>query len=187
MSNVIIKCPTCSTELEADTSLLGSNVTCPKCNNVFVAQGAPAAPVLQVAGSAEAPASGSPTDTEETLFDGGPDHKYFVISAIIACICPLPCIGIIFVPIVYLFFKSMHYTVTTSRIIVQQGILNKKRTEIRINDMRAVDLNRNILDQIVGCGTIQIGTAASAGKEIQMFGLRDAQVLVDKINSLRRS
>ena len=68
MSNVIIKCPTCSTELEADTSLLGSNVTCPKCNNVFVAQGAPAAPVLQVAGSAEAPASGSPTDTEETLF-----------------------------------------------------------------------------------------------------------------------
>ena len=183
MSNVIVKCPTCSTELEADSGLLGSSVTCPKCNSVFVAQSAPAAPVLQARGSAEAPASGSPMDTEETLFEGGPDRKYFVLGAILAIIftCGL------LVPIVYLVFKSMHYTVTTNRIIVQQGVLNKKRTEIWIKDMRSVDLTRNILDQIVGCGTIQIGTAASAGKEIKMFGLSNAQELVDKINSLRRS
>ena len=186
MSNVIIKCPTCATELEADSSLLGSNVTCPKCNNVFVAQGAPAAPVLQVRGSAAAPASGSPTDTEETLFDGGPDSKYFLIGSILLTVCTC-FIGIFFVPVYYFIFKSFHYIVTTNRIIVKQGILNKKQTEIWIKDMRSVDLNRNILDQIVGGGTVQIGTAASAGKEIQMFGLRDAQVLVDKINQLRRS
>jgi hypothetical protein len=52
--------------------------------------------------------------------------------------------------------------------------------------MRGVDLKRNLWDLIVGTGSIAIGTAASAGAEIQIYGLRNAQALVDKVNQLRR-
>lgn len=187
MSTVTIRCPKCSTELEADNSLFGNNVTCPSCGNVFVAQQASSAPMLRIKGSAQTPASGSPLDMEETLFDGGPEFIYFLGAIIISALLCFIVIGIIGLIAVLIAYKCTHYVVTTQRVIVQSGFFNRKKTEIWIKDMRGVDLKRNLWDLIVGTGRIEIGTAASAGKEIQIYGLRNAQELIDKVNHLRRS
>lgn len=187
MNTVTIKCPKCSAELEADNRLLGNNVTCPNCGNAFLAQEAPPVPMIRIKGQAQTRASGSPLNTEETLFDGGPEFIYFlgpIIISVLLCFVVIGVIGLIAILIAY---KCTHYIVTTKRVIVKSGFFNRKQTEIRINDMRGVNLKRNLWDLIVGTGSIAIGTAASAGSEIQIYGLRNAQALVDKINNLRET
>lgn len=52
--------------------------------------------------------------------------------------------------------------------------------------MRGVHFHQDIVQRFIGTGSIAIGTAATAGSEIQMHGLKNAQELVDTINSLRK-
>ncbi len=182
--SVTIKCPTCSTELEGDNSLLGNSVTCPKCGNAFTAQAASPTPMLRIRESA--PARVSSMDQEETLFDGGPEFIYFLFGIILSVLLCVVVVGIFGLIGIFIAYKCTHYTVTSQRVIVKSGFLNRRQTEIWIKDMRGVDLKRNLWDLIVGTGSIAIGTAASAGAEIQIYGLRNAQDLVDKVNQLRR-
>ena len=52
--------------------------------------------------------------------------------------------------------------------------------------MRAVNLHQDLWQRIIGTGTITIGTAATAGTEVYMNGLKNAQEIIDKINALRK-
>lgn len=63
----------------------------------------------------------------------------------------------------FLNWLTRTYTVTNRRLITRWGILNKIGKDlplIRIND---VSYERSLLDRILGCGTLNIQTAADAG------------------------
>ena len=75
--------------------------------------------------------------------------------------------------------------ITTKRVVVKTGWLNIEQTEIWIKDMRGVNLKKDFWQRLIGTASITIGTAATAGIEIEMRGLRNAGAVFDKINRLR--
>jgi membrane protein YdbS with pleckstrin-like domain len=52
------------------------------------------------------------------------------------------------------------YTVTNRRIITRQGILTKIGHDLPLVRVNNVETNRGLTDRLLGCGTIQLTTAA---------------------------
>ena len=55
------------------------------------------------------------------------------------------------------------YTLTTRRLITRHGILNKSGTVLPLARINDVSYERSLSDRMLGCGTLQIQTAADAG------------------------
>lgn len=55
-----------------------------------------------------------------------------------------------------------YYTVTDSQLIIESGILNKKRTEIPLRSITAVDLTQNVIYQIFKTYKIKIDNGSQA-------------------------
>ncbi len=105
-------------------------------------------------------------------------------------------LGIILLPVVIGLFillyilievKCTSYELTSHRIIIRKGWIAKEQNEIWIKDMRAVNLVQSIWQRIIRVGDIAIGTAASAGTEINIIGIANPAAVVSEINNLRRS
>ena len=79
------------------------------------------------------------------------------------------------------------YILTSRRIIIKKGWISKTQNEIWIKDMRAANLMQGMWQRLIGTGNIAIGTAASAGTEINIVGIRNPQSIIDMINGLRKS
>src|SRR4051794_11633456 len=95
-------------------------------------------------GAAAVPAKASPTGQYVVIILG-------LVLAIWWCLVP------------FLRWRSTTYTITNRRLIVRTGILNKTGKDlplIRIND---VSYQRSLSDRILGCGTLNIQTAADNG------------------------
>jgi membrane protein YdbS with pleckstrin-like domain len=48
------------------------------------------------------------------------------------------------------------YAVTTSRVIIQRGILSRDFDEIPVNKVRAVEVHQGILQRLLGYGTVRV-------------------------------
>ena len=79
--------------------------------------------------------------------------------------------------------KKTCYVVTNFRVIAKTGWLNTKQTQIRIADIRGVNINCTFSQRIHGIGEVAIGTAATGGAEIVMRGVLDPKTFVTAINS----
>ena len=81
---------------------------------------------------------------------------------------------------------TTHYVLTTVRVILKEGWFVKRQIEVMVKDIRGVATKASIFEQIVGAGTIVIGTAATAKAEIQMRGIKKPNSFVSRINNLRQ-
>ena len=79
--------------------------------------------------------------------------------------------------------KKTCYVVTNFRVIAKTGWLNTKQTQIRIADIRGVNIYCTFSQRILGIGDVAIGTAATRGAEIVMRGVLDPKTFVTAINS----
>lgn len=94
-------------------------------------------------------------------------------------------IGTYFLGRALIHIYTTDYIVTNKRIVVKSGILTTRRTEVRIADVRGVDVTRSLWQRMIGAGTVSIGTAATAGVEIYMVDVPDPQKIVDAVISAR--
>lgn len=111
---------------------------------------------------------------------------YYLFGIIVGILLIPAIIGIFILIACIIDINCTVYRVTTRRVLVNTGFFNKKQVEIWIKDMRGVNLQRDFWQLIIGTGSVAIGTAATAGAEIKMNGLRNAQQVVDLINGLRK-
>ena len=63
----------------------------------------------------------------------------------------------------YLRWWTTTYTITNRRLITRSGILNKTGTDLPLNRVHEVSSERSVLDRMLGCGTLNISTAAEDG------------------------
>ena len=63
----------------------------------------------------------------------------------------------------YLRWWTTTYTVTNRRLMTRSGILNKTGTDLPLNRVNEVAIERSLLDRMLGCGTLHISTAAEDG------------------------
>jgi Bacterial PH domain len=64
------------------------------------------------------------------------------------------------------------YTVTTARISERTGFISNHTNEIRVADIRGLNVRQTAWQRILGLGTLEIGSAASAGEEIHFRGIK---------------
>jgi len=60
---------------------------------------------------------------------------------------------------------------TLEEAIFIKGVFNTSLTEIRLSDIRAVEVEQSFWDKLMGIGTIRIASAGSDGWEIEIKGL----------------
>lgn len=74
-------------------------------------------------------------------------------------------VAVLFVTIVlvpFLRWRTTTYTLTDRRVITRRGIINKSGHDIPLSRINNVTYERSLLDRILGCGTLQLTTAAEA-------------------------
>jgi uncharacterized membrane protein YdbT with pleckstrin-like domain len=63
----------------------------------------------------------------------------------------------------FLHWWNTTYTVTNRRLITRTGILNKTGKDLPLARINDVSYERSLTDRMLGCGTLNIQTAADAG------------------------
>lgn len=79
-------------------------------------------------------------------------------------------IGIIILLWWYVTSKSKQLTITTQEIQFEQGILNKKHSEIQRSAVRSVRVNQNLWQRMFGVGHVEIYSAGDS-PEIVVEGM----------------
>lgn len=77
----------------------------------------------------------------------------------------------------YLKCLGTRLTVTNRRTILRRGILAKQTFEIRHKDVRGINVRQGVVQRLLGVGALSIGSAAHAGMEITISGIRHPQKL----------
>jgi uncharacterized membrane protein YdbT with pleckstrin-like domain len=75
------------------------------------------------------------------------------------------------------------YTVTNRRLITRRGILNKTGTDLPLNRIHEVSSERSLLDRMLGCGTLNVATAAEDGTVV-LHDVPDAEHVHTEISQL---
>ena len=64
------------------------------------------------------------------------------------------------VVIPYLRWRTTTYTLTDRRVITRKGIISKSGHDIPLSRINNVTYQRSLMDRILGCGTLELTTAA---------------------------
>lgn len=121
-----------------------------------------------------------------TIMSGSPSWLPFLPGLIIGILLIAAWgLGLIIIAIVVWRRYSMNFELTAKNLKVETGILIKNETQVRVKDIRGISIKRGIFDAITGCGTIIVGTAATADAEIIIPHICGAKALQEKINQLR--
>ena len=170
-----ITCPSCKGVYEVEDQHAGTNVDCP-CGTTFEAK-----KNVQLVKNTS---SSSQNNVEIDICEGCPAWQYYIIPIIISGLLSFILVGI---PILLALFwsrYSLKYKLTNKKIISTTGLIIKNESEVRLSNIRGIQIKRNLLDVLSGTGTIQIGTAATAGVEVSIYHITNPKNLQNKLNNL---
>lgn len=80
--------------------------------------------------------------------------------------------------------RSVKYRLSTQRIFITTGILNKRTDEIELEKYKDVFVNQDFWDKMVGCGDIQIVTGDVTNPTINVLDVTDP---IGKKESIRKA
>jgi uncharacterized membrane protein YdbT with pleckstrin-like domain len=80
----------------------------------------------------------------------------------------------------YLTTKSVKLEITGGEIILEEGLLSKKRTEVNVSSVRTVQVYQSFFNRMFGVGKISVFTAGD-NPEIQAAGMPDPHAFRDII------
>jgi membrane protein YdbS with pleckstrin-like domain/DNA-directed RNA polymerase subunit RPC12/RpoP len=213
--SIEVNCPNCNQSLEADDEMRGMEVNCPGCNkpfNIFLPQQISGTSEVRdcpycgeeilskakkckhcgefLDGSMKQSAQTNPEQKsipEKVLWEGHTSHMYFLGAHILWGIIAILTLGIGLLGNLYYFLsaKSMRYKLTNKRLLTEKGVLSKHTAEVAIKDIRSINMKQGIFEKIFGLGTVEIGTAGTAGIEITFAGISQAPKVKDQITKLK--
>jgi uncharacterized membrane protein YdbT with pleckstrin-like domain len=77
------------------------------------------------------------------------------------------------------------YTVTNKRIIIEFGFVDKQSNEIRLQDVRSINLVRSGFAGIFGIGRVEFSSAARDDADVIFWNTPDAEKVRDLVRSLQ--
>jgi len=78
------------------------------------------------------------------------------------------------------------YLVTEDRVEVLWGILGRSSNEVRICDIRSIDVREKGLKGLLGIGTLDVSSAANGGIEVSFLDIRKPHEVKELIRQLQR-
>lgn len=197
------ECPHCGQHYEVEENFAGQNVECSQCGKEFEVK-APCTPV-------KAPIF-NPT---AELWRGQPAVVYFLLNYLIAVLLLLSgsfitiCgffaeerdnkpilwvwggmiffLGIAIILGTILSRKFTSFSLTRSKLISKSGVLVAKEISCNLEDVRNITITQSLLERIVGCGKIEISSAATTGNaSIRFWGIQDFREVAELIERNRK-
>ena len=84
---------------------------------------------------------------------------------------PLLGLGLVFLAIAYVRYKSTELAVTTKRVIVKHGFIRRQTIEINLNKVESVQVDQGVLGRVFGFGTLVI--AGTGTSHAPLFGIAE--------------
>lgn len=100
---------------------------------------------------------------DERILHQGHISKWSLWHLIVLGVVLLPVvIGLVFLVIAYVRYKSTELAVTTKRIIVKHGFIGRQTIEINLNKAESIQVDQGVLGRMFDFGTLIIsGTGTS--------------------------
>ena len=119
--------------------------------------------------------------SEEPVWTGSPSQ---VLNLPVYIVCALLCWLI--VPIVYAIWKwlvlrNMRYELTTERLKLREGVLNKRLDEIELYRVRDYSLEQPLFLRPFGLSTITLGTADESQPVIMLRAIGNGEFVLDQL------
>ncbi|HEY1770280.1 MAG TPA: PH domain-containing protein [Chthoniobacterales bacterium] len=77
------------------------------------------------------------------------------------------------------------YTVTNRRVSVEFGIVSRTSNEVRLQDIRSINLRRHGLSGLFGIGTVEFSSAATDDADVIFWNIAGAEKVRDLVRSLQ--
>ncbi len=123
---------------------------------------------------------------EDILYQESPSmFRNSPVRFILYLVLCLVGIGLILFLFWWLDCKSTVLTVTDKTVTLRKGIFSKSTNEVRIDDIRNVQIDQSVMQRLLGTGTVGIASAGFEGIEIKVSGLPDPEEIKDIINRYR--
>lgn len=101
------------------------------------------------------------------------------------CILVPVVVGIIALFIWHLQLRNTRLTIVGKRVLYRSGMMSTRESEIRVEDVRDIEITRSLWQRIVGTGVLSLSTSGESGMEIEITGLRQPERVREIINALR--
>ena len=63
----------------------------------------------------------------------------------------------------------------------QAGIISRSTREVTLTDIRSINMQQSFTERLFGLGTVQIGSAGTAGIEVEFSGVSNPAIVRDQI------
>ena len=77
------------------------------------------------------------------------------------------------------------YSITNKRVIVEYGLISKTSNEIRVQDIRSINLTKSGLSGLFGIGRIEFSSAATDDAEVVFWNCPDAEKVRNQVRLLQ--
>jgi len=116
---------------------------------------------------------------EETLFDGNPA----LVPSLGALVLAIFTLGLWLIPL-WWSSKGRHYRLTTKRVVVETGILNKRLEQVDLYRVSDYTVLRPISQRIMGTGNLMLSTLDHSSPTVAVSNIKtDVVALYERIRA----
>lgn len=123
---------------------------------------------------------------ERTIWEGHPSSLYYLGHWILGVLLlPLFGLGLILIVNAILDRHTKLFILTNKRVMSKAGIISRTTCEVTLADVRNINMRQSLSELLFGLGTVQIGSAGTAGIEVQFSGIANPARIRDQIRQLK--
>lgn len=118
---------------------------------------------------------------EEPVWSGHPSHWHYFWPWFWGILLAVVGIGLLIIAWIYFDRSRRTYTVTTRMVILEWGLFARSSNEVRIDDIRSINVSKKGLLGLLGVGDIEFSSAASDKAEIVFSAVASASEVRDLV------
>jgi membrane protein YdbS with pleckstrin-like domain len=77
------------------------------------------------------------------------------------------------------------WSLTSDRLIARRGLIASHRREMELSDVRSIEVDRGVMQRMLGLGNVTIASAASADFVIRMLNIPDPERVAEMLRQAR--
>jgi len=124
---------------------------------------------------------------EETVWSGHPSHWHYFWAWFWGILLTFVVVGIFIIVWICLDRTRHSYAVTTHKVIMESGLFAKSSDEIRIKDIRSINVKKSGLLGLLGVGDVEFSSAASDKAEIVFSSISSATGVRDLVRNYQEA
>lgn len=127
-------------------------------------------------------------DANEVLYSRNPTVLRRTPLSFLVSVALVPVFGLggVILLIWYLKVKSVRLVITDESVTLRKGIFPKRTNDIHAKDVRDVRIKQNLLERIMGVGSISVSSAANVDHaEISLDGIPNLRAVRETLHFIR--